>query len=130
MQPTHRHENALYLDPNANPGQVEGNNRNTNILQEEGVTMTTRVTEQAESFNDTIDVAVAGATVSPWSRTDGTPTVEIDFGDEAGIKSFTPEAACALATALQAVAVHVMEQQPREIRRITEPGAPAFEEAI
>ena len=84
--------------------------------------------ENPNTFDTTIKVA--GATVGPWGRTDGTSTVELDFGDEAGIKSFTPETACALAAALQAVAVHVMEQQPREIRRITEPGAPAFEEAI
>ncbi len=84
--------------------------------------------ENPNTFNTTI--RVADATVSPWSRTDGTPTVDLDFGDEGGIKSFTPEAACALAATISAVAVHVMEQPPREIRRVTEPGAPAFEEAI
>ena len=47
-----------------------------------------------------------------------------------GTLTFTPEQALAYASALQAVAVHVMEQQPREIRRDTEPGAPSFEEAI
>lgn len=71
--------------------------------------MLTTVAEPAEKFDTTIQVA--GATVSPWKRADGTPTVEIDFGGADGITSLTPESACSLAAALQAVAVHQMEQR-------------------
>lgn len=83
-------------------------------------------TRETKSFDTTIHVA--GVEVMADQRGGNTLLVSIDLGD--GIRSFTPAEACALAAALQAVAVYQMEQQPREIRRSTEPGAPAFEEAI
>ena len=50
---------------------------------------------------------VAGATITPDTNTE---TVIITFGDD-GERALTPGTACALAAALQAVAVHVMEQR-------------------
>ncbi|MFV0433975.1 MAG: hypothetical protein ACK5LO_08360 [Leucobacter sp.] len=60
--------------------------------------------------DDFATIRVAGATVRPHHLIDGTLTVELDHGDEGGIKIYTLGAACALAAALQAVAVHQLEQ--------------------
>lgn len=79
----------------------------------------------AKPFDTTINVAAAK--VSAGSLVDGTLTVELDHGDEGDIKTYTPEIACALAAALQAVAIYQLEQQPRELHRTTEPGEPAHE---
>lgn len=83
-------------------GHDEGDNRNTNIHQEEGASMLTTVAEPAEKFDTDIHVGnktVFAADGSVWAHT------------ELGALEFTPEQACAFAVALQAVAVHVMEQQ-------------------
>lgn len=77
-------------------------NRRSNPLEEEGVTMTTRVAEQAEKFDTDIHVGnktVFAADNTVWAHT------------ELGVLSFTPEQACAFAIVLQAVAVHVMEER-------------------
>lgn len=108
MRQKPRHAKALYLDPNANPGQVEGNNRNSIPLEEEGVTMTTSMTDNRGNVEFATDIHVGNKTVfatdgSVWAHT------------ELGALEFTPEQACAFAVALQAVAVHVMEQQHEEV---------------
>ena len=105
-------------------GQGEGETENPFHYQEEGVTMTSIVHHTpslVESFDP--EIRVGKYTVFP---ADNTVWVHTPIG----ALSFTPEQACAVAAALQAVAVHVMEQQPREIRRSTEPGAPQFEAVI
>ena len=130
MQQTLRNEKALYLEPNANPGHVEGNDRNTNPHQEGGVTMTSIVPHPSDNFDTAI--MVAGRTVAPGVMTGGTKpdesVVTLTTRDE--LLSFTPAEACALAAALSAVAVHLMEQEGRELHRRTKPGAPAFEEGV
>lgn len=95
------------------------------------VPIISRISENTNTdFNTSINVA--GHTVSVGTMTGGNepdvPVVTFRTAEED--IAFTPTEACALAAALQAVAVHLMESEPREIRRTTEPGAPAFEESI
>lgn len=56
------------------------------------------------------------ATVRPWTLTDGSPTVELDFGDEGGVRVMRLHEARSLAAALQAVALF-QDEQPRELHR-------------
>lgn len=107
-------------------------NRSTNYQKEE--TMNTiipeaTVNQQATKFDTTIHVA--GLTIAPVNLS-GDMTVAIDYDGElpGELLAFTPHQACALAAALQTVAVHLLEEEPRHITRHTEPGNPSFEEAI
>ncbi len=54
--------------------------------------------------------------------------IRIDGSD--GPLLVTAAEALQVAAAIQAVAIDLLEQQPREIRRNTEPGNPSFEEGI
>ena len=81
--------------------RIEGQNRSSNTYQEEGTTMVSRVAAQAQKFDTEIqagDKTVFESAGTVWVHT------------ELGAFSFTPEQACAFAVAVQAVAVHVMEQ--------------------
>lgn len=82
----------------------EEGNRNTY----QGDPMDTTVPRIPVRFDTTIHVA--GLTVSPFFEHGFEVALSIE-GDEPGnLLEFTPAEACALAAALQAVAVHVMEQ--------------------
>ena len=83
------------------------NNRTTNYQKEE--TMNTSIPRKSAQFEATIHVA--GLTVSPGVMSGGTEPDEtvVTLRTPDGLLSFTPAEACALAAALQAVAVHVME---------------------
>ncbi|QZY52712.1 hypothetical protein [Leucobacter tenebrionis] len=59
---------------------------------------------------------------------DTTGMIRLDTGDD--VTFLRPAEALSVAAALQAVAVHLMEAAPRELRRNTEPGNPAFEEEV
>lgn len=85
------------------------------------VPILSRISENTNPDFDT-DIHVKNKTVFAADHTVWAHT-------ELGALAFTPEQACAFAVALQAVPVHLMEQQPREIRRVIEPGAPSFEES-
>lgn len=58
----------------------------------------------------------------------GLDLVRIDNGND--VVHVDAAEALQLAAAIQAVAVDLLEQQPRYVRRTTEPGAPSFEEAL
>lgn len=116
---TGRNEKAPVLEHQGNTGKGCWNTtsqiNNSNQMQEEEKMMTpivSRNPRNVEPFNAVIQAA--GATVTPWHLVDGTLTVELDHGDEGGVHVLTPEVACALAAALQAVAVHQMEQAEAE----------------
>lgn len=99
-------------------------NRNTNLY--EGVTMTTTVPHAADKFEALLSISVGTRGFARIEPDNDLVALRLPTPNE----NLTPAEACALAAALQAVAVHQMESQPREVRRMTEPGAPSFEEAI
>lgn len=104
----------------AKQGREEGNR---NIQQEGGVSMTSlpRIPAHSETA-----IKVAGLTVAPNQLIGGGEPDEnvVTIITREETLSFTPAEACALSAALSAVAVHLMESEPREIRRNTEPGQP------
>lgn len=81
-------------------------NRKTIHHQEEGFTMPTSLPRTPAHFDTTINVAGVKVSADRWEH--GELIVSLDFGD--GPEQFKPEAACALAAAISAVAVHQMEQ--------------------
>ena len=85
----------------AKQGREEGRNRNSNHYQEEGTTMVSRVAAQAQKFDTTIHVGNNTVTESAGT---------VQVVTELGALSFTSEQALSLAAAVQAVAVHVLEQ--------------------
>lgn len=104
----------------------EEGNRNTY----QGDPMDTSLPRIPAHFETTI--RVAGLTVAPGELTGGNQPDEavVTLITREETISLAPAEACALAAALQAVAVHLMENTPRELRRNTEPGNPAFEEEV
>ncbi|SJN10558.1 hypothetical protein FM113_09430 [Leucobacter sp. 7(1)] len=58
------------------------------------------------------------ATVRPWTLSDGSQIVELDFGDEGDVRVMHPHEARALAAALQTVALF-QDERPRQLRRRT-----------
>jgi len=78
-----------------------------------------------------VDVRAAGGTVAlDTEHMDWLGRDLIRFEMPLGILHLAPHEARDLASALLNLAAHLDEEQPREICRNTEPGAPAFEEAI
>lgn len=94
-------------------------NRITNNLKDQ--TMGNSIREQFDAR-----IQVAGFTVAPNVLTGGTePDENVVTLRATGLQiKLTPSEACSLAAALQAVAVHQLEQAPRSIRRLVEPGSP------
>lgn len=86
----------------------------------------TTVTDHPETANPfRTDIIVAGCVVATSTITGGNEPDElaVTLMMPERHMTFSPESACALAAALQAVAVHQLEE-PRELRRNTEPGTP------
>lgn len=85
----------------------EGTDRSSNPYQKEENTMLSIVGDAPKKFDTTINVA--GATVSTGVFAGGGfPSVTLKAGPR--VRHFTPTEALALAAALQATAVHLMEQ--------------------
>ena len=109
---------------------VEANNRNTF----EGKDSVNSSQSHAGRNRDNLDaqINVAGLTVMTSVMRGGDlpdePVVVLRTFEE--LLTFTPAEACALAAALQAVGVFLMEEEPRIITRRTEPGNPSFEETV
>lgn len=98
----------------AKQDREEGTNRSSNPFQKEEITMNTKSTGD---FNTRLSVNVGfygTATVEPVTLLDNSAAVSLDFGDEGGIKTISPAAACALATALQGAAIYAMEETDTE----------------
>lgn len=83
--------------------------RDTNHYQEEGITMTTIFAQKPvdSQANDFATIHVGGATIEADTATEA---VVLSFAG-GGERVLTPEVALSLATALQAVAVHTLEQR-------------------
>lgn len=85
----------------------EGTDRSSVQYQEERITMLSIVGDAPKKFDTTINVA--GATVSTGVFAGGGfPSVTLEAGPR--VRHFTPAEALALAAALQATSVHLMEQ--------------------
>lgn len=109
----------------------------------EGEQTMSTVPQTADKFSNEFSIATTHARVyiepdddycekygiKPEQRAlDTAGMLRLDTGED--VVFLSPAEALSVAAALQAVSVHLLEQQPREIRRSTEPGAPSFEEAI
>lgn len=107
-------------------GQGEGN-KSEPIIQEQEQTMSTIIAHTPDKFDTTFALTTASGRV--WAELDtdraGKPVVAL-LDDLDSSMRFTATEALAVAAALQALAVHLLEE-PREIRRVTEPGSPEID---
>jgi hypothetical protein len=106
----------------------EGNNRKNPL---EGLSVNTRLPQNPSKFEAQF-ILSTGQTriwVMPELVTDGKSVVSLTDDHDANIL-ISPAEALSVAAALQAVAVHLMESEPREIRRHTAPGSPSFEDDV
>lgn len=79
--------------------------------QEKEVTMTSSLPSMPQHFDTSI--SVAGITIAPNELIGGGEPAEtvVTINTREELLTFTPSQACAVAAALQAVAVHVMESE-------------------
>lgn len=116
------------------PGERQlGEDKNQNPEHYQGDPMTSSQPQTGRN-RDTFDaqIKVAGVTVmTSVMRGGGLPDEPVAvIRTPEGLLTFTPAEACALAAALQAVGVFLMEEEPRIITRRTQPGSPSFEEDL
>lgn len=118
--------------PNAkqfDDSREEGNNRNT-IKQLRNESVKTSISHTAKEFDPSFFLTTGRARiwVRPESLTSGEPVVELTDDYDSNML-LSPAETLSVAAALQAVATYLLEE-PKQLRRKTEPGAPSFEEGI